>query len=133
MDDIREYIHGRCQIFAFALNIALGYPMTFVWDSGDEPDNDMQSSQEPLVHAYCTRADGTLVDAGGTVSRQDAETGHGDCWEADHREIGAAAVKRLIRDKVLGGPRPGELSELVRYIRSNPDIYRDGARQVEAE
>ncbi len=135
--DISEYIHGRCQIFAFALNAALKYPMTFIWDSGYFWDDDGDYFDEgkplppdPLVHAYCTRPNGTCVDASGTVTPFEAETEHGDCVEADHREISAADVKDLIKQKHIEGPEPGELNTLVQFINENLDVYRDGTRKM---
>jgi hypothetical protein len=134
MYPIEEYIHGRCQIFALALGRTLNYRITIMWDAQleDQPQ-DWNEFDEPteyganLVHAYCTRDDGTYVDASGTISRQAAETDHGDCWEPDHREIQVSELNNLMAEGIVEAPAANELEELSRFIKANLDVYRDGS------
>lgn len=65
-------------------NETFGFPIEVVWDAAPQFDNPPDDDIEPgpaLVHAYCVRPNGTLVDAAGTLDPDEAIHGFGDCRE----------------------------------------------------
>src|ERR1019366_2730031 len=68
-DLVERYLRGRCQVFAHSLLSVHGYRVEFLWD------RQSKRSEGPrcLIHAYCVRPDGSLVDVRGRVSHQEIE------------------------------------------------------------
>jgi hypothetical protein len=118
------YLHGRCHIFALALHLALGYRIEALWNS--EPlSDDGDFGERALVHAYCRRPDGQMVDASGVISKDQLYSDYGELPNSPEAEcLTPQAMRAYIRNRILERPQPCEVQNLVQYILAHRALYK---------
>lgn len=125
--DIDRYHQGDCHLFAMALNRAFGFAMRCLWDLDPHDDGIQPLGFPVLVHAFCVRPDGSLVDARGTAEPDELENGHGDVFEPSEQEMAPGEMERMLADpNGWRAPDLGEMERLVGFLLDNAAAYRDG-------
>jgi hypothetical protein len=120
--DMQIYASGRCHVFAMALSLVFGYAIQALWDL--EPDyDDIDDGPEALVHAWCERPNGSLVDVSGDITWDQAKTEYGDCNIPDIRKMTIAEIGELEQTGILPASTATELKMLERFIKANQARY----------
>ena len=127
-----EYAYGRCTVFALALHNLYRYQIELLWG---QPKNlgsaTMPAIHSGLQHAFCIRKDGSLVDARGSVDREQIITEYGEGQEPRWQRVSKAELLSLANQGNASRPDNGELFILRCYILQNQDVYKMGTRSIE--
>ena len=127
---VEEYLFNCCFIFALALHNVYRYRMEFFWDESASGPSD-GSRIRHIKHAYCIRKDGTLVDARGTVTREEIQADYGGSVNQPNIvEVTKAELLELFAKGTLETPGTAEVGAVQTFIRSNPDVYKLGQRTI---
>lgn len=125
-NNLMDYAHGRCHLFAQALHEELGYAMEFLWDDEYYFEGDNAPSIV-LVHAYCILPKGKpfkgkYVDARGSVSKRmiEREYEYNSKW---YETVTLEQLKTTIRSKRLCKPEKGEIKAIRKFIRDNKSNF----------
>jgi len=129
---VEEYAYGRCTVFALALHNLYRYQIELLWG---QPKNlgsaTMPAIHSGLQHAFCIRKDGSLVDARGSVDREQIITEYGEGQEPRWQRVSKAELLSLANQGNASRPDNGELFILRCYILQNQDVYKMGTRSIE--
>lgn len=120
---LSDYAYGRCQIFAYALHLELGYEMEFMWDMDYYLEGGNTESMV-LAHAYCvlpTQQD-TFVDARGVISKDVILYDYEYNSERFER-ISPEQLLQCFADQFLEEPSLNELEAIRQFIRDNVADY----------
>jgi len=91
----------------------------------------MPAIHSGLQHAFCIRKDGSLVDARGSVDREQIITEYGEGQEPRWQRVSKAELLSLANQGNASRPDNGELFILRCYILQNQDVYKMGTRSIE--
>lgn len=124
--NIDIYEHGRCELFALALHLELGYDIFFYLDNDAEieTENGEYVFETVLVHAFAKDYRGNMFDATGEINKEDLE---------DHAEwVNSPQILKIknkdmfddyVKTKFLSDYDIKDISECRRYIRSDINKY----------
>ena len=116
---VEEYAYGRCTVFALALHNLYRYQIELLWG---QPKNlgsaTMPAIHSGLQHAFCIRKDGSLVDARGSVDREQIIIEYGEGQEPRWQRVSKAELLSLANQGNASRPDNGELFILRCYTRS---------------
>ena len=123
---LADYTHGRCHLFAQALQEECGYEMEFLWDEEYWFDD----ADEPLVvlvHAYCIVPNSNddkeeYVDARGSVSKLIIEREY-ECVSLLYDKSTLQQLKIEIEQGNFSEPEENEISSLRSFIKENKSLY----------
>lgn len=120
---LSDYAYGRCQIFAYALSLELGYEMEFMWDM-DYYFEGGDTESMVLAHAYCVLPNqkDTFVDARGVICKDVILYDYEYNRERFER-ISGEQLQQYFAEEFLEKPSEGELAALRQYIRNNVADY----------
>jgi hypothetical protein len=119
--NIEYYEHGKCELFAFALHIVLGYDMYFFIDNEAEFETDGDFDYgSALVHAYCKNKNGNYFDASGLITLNDIEEDHAEYVNGpEHILVSDEMFYDYIKDGFISDFIESELENIEKYIKDN--------------
>lgn len=112
-----DYLHGRCHLFALAIQKVFGYDIEFAID-----ECDLELETEVLIHAYCVK-EGKAVDVEGIWDKEDVLADF-DYNEPYERIVTVKEVSEMMEDGFIEFAEIGELESLVKYIKDNKKRYQ---------
>ena len=124
---IEKYNQGRCEVFALALHLELGYTIILYIDSECEyEDEEGETFYAPgLVHTYAEDAVENMFDVNGKITKDNLDD-HAD-YVTDGEYVYVTPLElteNYIKTKILAKITKKELDICCKYIRVNITKYK---------